>query len=83
MSRISIRSEIEAYQSINTLDNPDNAYKRLINSLGEVTVKKMRAILDILEEDQASIAHSRLVLHLCEDALDRCSLTFGTRRDET
>lgn len=43
--------------------------------------KKVGAILDILEIGQPSIAHSKLILHVCEGMLDMCSPTLGTKTD--
>ena len=55
--------------------------EELKNRLDKDTQKKIGAILDILEIGQPSIAHSKLVLHICEDLLEKCSLTFGTKTD--
>ncbi len=59
----------------------DENYELAKAKIGEESFKKVRAILDILETGESSIAHSKLILHICEDLLDRCSLTLGTRRD--
>ena len=55
--------------------------EELKNRLDKDTQKKLGAILDILEIGKPSIAHSKLVLHICEDLLEKCSLTFGTKTD--
>ena len=52
-----------------------------LNYSQEELKKKIGAILDILEIGKPSIAHSKLVLHICEDLLEKCSLTFGTKTD--
>ncbi|MEG1476571.1 MAG: hypothetical protein RR902_03040 [Oscillospiraceae bacterium] len=56
-------------------------YSDLLKTFGTDTCKKIGAILNILEIGQPSIAHSKLVLHTCEDLIDKCSLTFGTKTD--
>ena len=56
-------------------------YEAMKQKLGFDTCKKIGAILDILEIGNPSIAHSKLVLHTCEDILEHCSLTFGTKKD--
>lgn len=55
--------------------------EELKNRLDKDTQKKIGAILDILEIGKPSIVHSKLVLHICEDLLEKCSLTFGTKTD--
>lgn len=55
--------------------------EELKNRLDKDTQKKIGAILDFLEIGKPSIAHSKLVLHICEDLLEKCSLTFGTKTD--
>lgn len=55
----------------------DVDYDILKKKLGHDTCKKVGAILDILEIGTPSIAHSKMVLHVCEDALDKCSAVFG------
>lgn len=56
-------------------------YAILRAELGEVAISQMWAILRILEIGKPSIAHSKRLLHTCEDMLEKCSLTFGTSRD--
>lgn len=59
----------------------DVDYDILKKKLGYDTCKKVGAILDILEIGSPSIAHSKLVLHVCGDMLEKCSLSFGTKTD--
>lgn len=59
----------------------DVDYEILKEKLGHDTCKKVGAILDILEIGSPSIAHSKMVLHVCEDMLEKCSLAFGTKTD--
>lgn len=54
--------------------------KELGDKLGEDTCKKIGAILNILEIGNESIAHAKIILHTCEDILDKCSITFGIKR---
>lgn len=56
-------------------------YEEIKKMLGHDSCKKIGAILDILEIGESSIAHSKLILHTCEDVLEKCSLVFGTKRD--
>lgn len=56
-------------------------YEKLKEELGVDTCKKIGAILNILEIGQPNVAHSKMVLHVCEDVLEHCSLTFGTKKD--
>lgn len=56
-------------------------YETIKAELGHDACKKIGAILDILEIGESSIAHSKLLLHVCEDLLEKCSLTMGTKRD--
>lgn len=60
----------------------DEGMEALKKTLGRDACKKAGAILDILEIGEASIAHSKLILHVCEGMLDQCSLTMGTRMDD-
>ena len=53
----------------------------LRDALDEDTRKKVGAILDILEIGASNIAHAKLILHICEDAMERRSLAFGSKRD--
>lgn len=57
-------------------------YAILRAELGDDAMSEIWAILRILEIGNPSIAHSKRLLHVCEDMLEKCSLTFGTRRDE-
>lgn len=57
-------------------------YSELKTRLGEDSVSKVGAILRILEIGKPNIAHSKLLLHVCESMLEKCSLTFGTTRDD-
>jgi len=34
-----------------------------------------------LEIGVSSVAHTKLLLHICEDEIDKCSLSFGAKRD--
>lgn len=61
----------------------DVDYDILKKKLGHDTCKKVGAILDILEIGSPSIAHSKMVLHVCEDMLEKCSLTLGAKMDCT
>lgn len=56
-------------------------YAKMSEKLGADTCKKIGAILNILEIGHPSIAHSKLVLRTCEDLIEKCSLTFGTKTD--
>lgn len=56
-------------------------YAILRAELGDNAMSKIGAILRILEIGKPSIAHSKRLLHTCEDMLEKCSLTFGTARD--
>lgn len=56
-------------------------YETIKSDLGHDASKKVGAILDILEIGSPNIAHSKLVLHICEDLLEKCSLSFGTKTD--
>ena len=56
-------------------------YTRLKERLGEDSCSKVGAILRILEIGTPNIAHSKLLLHVCEDMLEKCSATMGTRKD--
>jgi hypothetical protein len=67
-----IQNELNSYQ----VD-----YSEIKKRFGHDASKKIGAILDILEIGGPSIAHSKLILHTCEDLLDKCSLTFGTKTD--
>lgn len=68
---MNIRDELKA----NGID-----VESLESDLGEETCKKIGAILNILEIGNESIAHAKLILHICEDMLEKCSITFGTKR---
>lgn len=59
----------------------DVDYDILKKKLGHDTCKKVGAILDILEIGSPSIAHSKMVLHVCEDILEKCSLTLDAKMD--
>ncbi len=50
--------------------------------IGEEPWKKVEAILDILKTGESSIAHSKLILHICEDLVEKSSLTLRTRKDQ-
>lgn len=69
-----IMQEIKGYRA--TED-----YEILRAELGNDSMSKIGAILRILEIGSPNIAHSKLLLHACEDMLEKCSLTFGTRMD--
>lgn len=74
---MNILKEVEEYK----MGCADEIYKAIRADIGEDSCKKVGAILDILETGESSIAHSKLILHICEDLLEKCSLTLGTRRD--
>lgn len=57
----------------------DVDYDILKKKLGHDTCKKVGAILDILEIGSPSIAHSKLVLQVCDDIIEKCSLTLGVK----
>ncbi len=60
----------------------DETYKVVKAEIGEEPWKKVGAILDILETGESSIAHSKLILHICEDLVEKSSLTLRTRKDQ-
>lgn len=77
VNNMDIRREINEFLQLSSEEN----YEELKKKLGCDTCKKIGAILDILEIGESSIAHSKLILHICEDTLERCSLTMGTKTD--
>lgn len=50
-------------------------------NLGTDSWKKVGAILRTLEIGSPNIAHSKLILHVCEDMLEKCSVTMGTQQE--
>jgi len=73
---VNILTEIDDYNS--------GCNKETLNmikaKIGEEPWKKVEAILDILETGESSIAHSKLILHICEDLVEKSSQTLMTRK---
>lgn len=64
-------------------DEKSEDYLFMKANLGQDTWNKVGAILRTLEIGSPSIAHSKMVLHVCEDMLEKCSLTLGAKMDRT
>lgn len=72
-----IQRELSSYFDAST----EHDYEQIKKKLGHDSCRKAGAILDILEIGESSIAHSKLILRVCEDILEKSTLTFGTKRD--
>lgn len=59
----------------------DDDYEKIKTQLGNDSWNKVGAIFRILEIGSPNIAHSKLLLHVCEDMLEKCSTTVATSRD--
>lgn len=63
------------------VDTHEVDYEYIKRKLGHDTCKKVGAILGLPISRMSSIAHSKMVLRTCEDMLEKCSLTLGTKAD--
>lgn len=65
----------------NEINSLSGDYETLKKQLDPDTQRKIGSILNILEIGTPSVAHSKMVLHICEDILDKCSTTLMTKTD--
>ncbi len=74
---------MDIQKELNTLNDPlfDGEWANLKQQLGHDTSEKVGAIIRVLSIGSPSIAHSKMVLHVCEAIIEKCSLTFGTKSD--
>ena len=74
---------VDIQKEINNLKDPifDKEWASLKEQLGHDTSEKVGAIIRVLSIGSPSIAHSKMVLHVCEAIIEKCSLTFGTKSD--
>lgn len=70
-------------KEIDSFNDPifDGEWESLKQQLGHDTAEKVGAIIRVLSIGSPSIAHSKMVLHVCEAIIEKCSLTFGTKSD--
>lgn len=72
-----IQHEIDVFLKASTSED----YDKIKEKLGHDNWKKIGAILDILEIGESSVAHAKLLLRVCEDVIERCSIVCATTRD--
>lgn len=71
-----VKSEVSVFYALCSGDK----YKDFINTQVDSQTRKMvRAILDIMEIDEISVANAKLIFHLCEDIIERCVAANTTK----